>query len=55
MKDSRVRATHERAHGQIVRGAQRFTVGGYSCDYPGDPTLPIGEKINCRCVVVVVE
>lgn len=55
MNDSRVRPTHEKAHGQVVYGNDKFQVGVYTCDYPGDPILPIEEKINCRCRLVVVE
>lgn len=55
MRDNKVRPTHDMAHGQVVRGDQKFTVGGYQCDYPGDHGLPPEERINCRCVAVVVE
>lgn len=55
MKDSRVRDTHQRAHGQIVRGDQKFVVGGHPCDYPGDRSLPPEERCGCRCVVLTVE
>ena len=55
MKDSRVRDSHQRAHGQIVRGDQQFVVGGYPCSYPGDRALPPEERCGCRCVVLTVE
>lgn len=50
--DARVRPTHEIAHGQTVRLADRFIVGYARLLYPGDPTAPIGEVANCRCTLV---
>jgi len=50
--DARVRATHFQADGQQRGMEEDFRVGGYEADYPGDPSLPAGESINCRCTVV---
>jgi len=48
----RTRPTHAEADGQ---GAPLqdgfFAVGGYRARYPGDPALPAGERVNCRCAV----
>lgn len=48
-QDERVRATHRAAHGQIVPPGGLFIVGGATLRYPGDPTGPAREVINCRC------
>lgn len=53
-EDSRVRATHAAADGQKVKGGDLFNVGGYKCQYPGDPSLPGSERINCRCTTAFV-
>lgn len=50
--DSRVRATHAEADGQERGMDESFRVGGYEADYPGDPSLPADESINCRCTVI---
>lgn len=48
------RPSHVAAHGQTVRGLDTpFQVGGYSCQYPHDPSLPAGEVVNCGCRVKV--
>ena len=51
---ARTRSTHRAAHGQTVAVGERFDVGGASLAFPGDPTGPPQEVINCRCVVVPV-
>ena len=50
--DGRERETHAKADGQTVGIHDMFRVGGASCSYPGDESLPPGERINCRCAVV---
>jgi len=50
--DARVRPTHTIAHGQTVRLEDRFIVGAARMLYPGDPTAPPGEVMNCRCTLV---
>lgn len=49
--DYRVRDSHIVAHGQRVPIDDMFQVGGYELEYPGDDRAPIGEWINCRCVI----
>lgn len=52
--DERVRETHRIANGQIVGLYEPFHVGLAFLQYPGDPSGPANETINCRCVVVGV-
>ena len=47
--DEETRDTHAEANMQEVPLTGRFEVGGYGCDYPGDPSLPVEELVNCRC------
>jgi hypothetical protein len=54
--DARTRPTHQDealggVGGQRVDLNAQFTVGGFSADAPGDPTLPPQEKYRCRCTV----
>lgn len=49
--DYRVRDSHIIAHGQRVPIDDMFQVGGYELEYPGDDRAPIGEWINCRCII----
>jgi HK97 family phage portal protein len=49
--DSRVRETHQKAHGQERDVGERFTVGGATLKYPGDPAAPVKEIARCRCWV----
>ena len=46
-----IRPTHEAAHGQIVDAEEPFDIGGFKAYYPGDPSLPPEESINCKCAV----
>lgn len=56
--DQRTRPTHHQAgntYGSdqgMIPLADQFTVGGYQCDRPHDPTLPPAERYNCRCTVI---
>jgi hypothetical protein len=54
-RDTRTRDTHRRAHMQTVPVGERFRVGNAFLLYPGDPTGPAGEVINCRCVPLEVD
>lgn len=47
--DSRTRETHRIADGQKVPLGASFVVGGFDLRFPGDPTGPPQEVINCRC------
>lgn len=49
--DERVRPTHRNANGQIQLLDDPFDVGGTPMLYPGDPTAPADETVNCRCVM----
>lgn len=51
--DGRTRLTHRVANNQIVALSDRFTVGGAGLLYPGDPSAPPQESINCRCSTLV--
>jgi SPP1 gp7 family putative phage head morphogenesis protein len=52
--DPRVRPSHARADGQVVRWDKPFIVGGYKAMFPRDPRLPPEESVNCRCIMVPV-
>lgn len=53
--DARTRPTHRHADGQVVPLTDRFDVGGARLDYPGDPSGPDAEVIQCRCSVLYVD
>jgi hypothetical protein len=53
--DGKERASHKRANGQKRKLADKFQVGGNDLMYPGDPTAPADEVINCRCDLVIEE
>lgn len=50
-RDGRERDSHSEANGQIVDIDAPFIVGDTELDFPGDPSGPPEEIINCRCVV----
>lgn len=50
--DQRTRDDHADANGQTVKLNKSFTVGGESLEYPGDPSGPPEQVINCRCILV---
>lgn len=50
-EDSRTRASHDAADGQVVDKDEPFRVGGARLMHPGDPSGPPEEVINCRCVI----
>lgn len=52
--DGRTRDSHAVAHGQKVPIDALFSVGGYGALYPGDPSLPPEESVNCRCTQAYV-
>jgi hypothetical protein len=47
--DQRVRHTHKDADGQVRDLTRAFRVGESRLQFPGDPTGPPDEVINCRC------
>lgn len=48
-RDGRVRHSHMIMDGKIVKNSERFKLGSHKAMYPGDPSLPIEEAVNCRC------
>jgi hypothetical protein len=53
-QDSKVREAHRRAHGQTRAVEEKFLVGGFAMDFPGDPTAPPDLTTNCRCSVLML-
>lgn len=52
--DGRTRDTHTAMHDQSVGINERFvSPSGVSLDYPGDPSAPAFETVNCRCTMLV--
>ncbi|MEU4106868.1 phage minor head protein [Streptomyces tanashiensis] len=47
--DPRTRETHREADKQRTLLTEPFRVGGAQLLFPGDPTGPANEVINCRC------
>jgi hypothetical protein len=52
--DNRTRDAHLEADGQTVAMHSDFVINGESAEYPGDPSLSAGERINCRCTQIFV-
>lgn len=52
--DGRTRDTHAAANGQVRAKGEAFDIGGSPMMYPGDPSGPPEEFINCRCTVIPV-
>lgn len=52
VEDSRTRPSHAEADGQVVDMEEPFSVGGAVLQFPGDPSGPPEEVINCRCTVL---
>lgn len=53
-RDNRVRPSHIQADGQIRGLKEKFVVGGFALDYPGDPNAPPQERIHCRCTMLPI-
>lgn len=53
-EDPRTRASHRVADGQSVPLDEKFRVGGFMLDFPGDPiVIAPHEVINCRCTMMM--
>ncbi len=52
--DKRTRPTHRMADKQRVGIFEPFIVGGFPLRFPGDPSGPPQETINCRCSLIDV-
>ena len=53
-RDQRTRPAHRVAHGQTVPYGTPFRVGGADMLFPGDPSGPASQVINCRCVMLIL-
>lgn len=54
-KDERVRGSHSAMGGQQRKVGEPFVSGnGYKLMFPGDPSAPASETIQCRCVIRTV-
>jgi len=49
-----VRPSHQEAEGQTVRIDEDFVVGGARLQFPGDPSGPPEEIINCFCTTAAI-
>lgn len=54
-EDTRTRPTHKKADQQRVGIREQFRVGRARLMYPGDPSGPPGEVIQCRCTLLMLE
>lgn len=51
-RDDRTRDTHADVSGTIQYATRYFVLSsGAKLMYPGDPSAPVGEIINCRCYI----
>ena len=50
-EDERTREAHAEADGQTVDIDGMFDIGGAALAYPGDPSGPADQVINCRCTI----
>jgi len=53
-RDGRTRVHHADADGQVAIIGTPFTVGGAEMAYPGDPSGPAREVVNCRCTLLLL-
>jgi hypothetical protein len=53
-EDSRTRPTHREADQQRTLLTSPFIVGGARLMFPGDPTGPADEVIQCRCTMLPI-
>jgi len=47
--DERSRPHHAELNGKKIPINEKFNVGGYKADHPGDKSLPASEIVSCRC------
>ena len=52
--DRRTRTTHVEADKQRTLLSEPFNVGGANLLFPGDPSGPAQEVINCRCTLIPI-
>ena len=52
--DEFTRPEHVTLNTSVVPVGDNFDVGGFSAPYPGHHSLPVGQRANCRCVVLSV-
>ncbi len=52
--DSRTRDDHSSVDGQLRKLNKAFNVGGSAMQFPGDPSGPAEQVVNCRCTVAHV-
>lgn len=50
-RDTKVRPAHAAADGQLRLLGEPFNIGGHEMQYPGDPSAPANQTIECRCVL----
>lgn len=53
-RDGRTRESHAGADGQVRRPGESFDVGGTALAYPGDPSGPADETVQCRCTLALL-
>lgn len=53
-EDTRTRETHRAADGERVPMGAPFIVGGVELMFPGDPSGPPQEVIQCRCTMLLM-
>lgn len=53
--DDRTRSWHSSMSGQVVVINEKFTSGlGNKLEYPGDPSAPLADTVQCRCTILPV-
>jgi SPP1 gp7 family putative phage head morphogenesis protein len=52
--DNDTRQSHEDLDGKTVDHDKDFDVGGSAAPYPGHPSLPAEQRVNCRCTTAAV-
>lgn len=50
--DGKERPDHLHVDGEIVSKDEKFEVGGFAMELPGDPSAPAKERVRCRCTTV---